>query len=110
MKNISFAILIFTALCAAECRADLGSLIDLARGQSAMQEGYKKDTRRFERVKSAVEAGTIRKGRPKDEIEDVYGRPVVVLEARQGEREKWIYKPASSSFFKGRQNGQPASG
>lgn len=78
----------------------LGSLIEIARGQADIAQTYKSETRAFEGVKRAVESGSIIKGQSKKTVSQ-YGSPVVVIEKFEGKWEKWVYKPATSTFFKG---------
>lgn len=79
----------------------LGELMDIARAQKDAQKAYVDETKAFERVKSAIDKGAIKKGDPKKSIGDRYGEPVVSIIDANTKREKWIYKPASSSFFAG---------
>lgn len=85
-----------------ECRAEgLDTLIELGKSQAAIQKQYADETRAFENVKKAIESGAITKGQDKAAIKSRYGEPVVVVKDLDGKREDWIYKPESSSFFKG---------
>lgn len=92
------ALLMTAGLCYA---ANLGELMKIARSQAAMQQVYRDETRSFDKVKKAIDNGSIEKGQTKDEIKDRYGEPVVSIFDYDTNREKWIYKPAKSSFFKG---------
>lgn len=100
---------IFAAACLAlftltfDCRADgLDTLIEVARSQGAIAQEYAEETKAFDRVKKAIDCGDIKKGQTEKDLREDYGEPVVVLpEDRYEKREIWIYKPASSSFFKG---------
>ncbi|MDD5681136.1 MAG: hypothetical protein PHI59_07835, partial [Candidatus Omnitrophica bacterium] len=90
-------ILLFSAFnCCAE---GLGTLIELGRSQAEMQKQYAQETKAFEAVKRAIEAGAIKKGMDKASIIAKYGEPVVVVDDLDGKRKDWIYKPAESSFF-----------
>lgn len=89
-------------LCAFDCCAEgLGTLMELGRSQAEMQKQYAHETRAFEVVKKAIEAGAIKKGMDKASILAKYGEPVVIVDDLDGKRVDWIYKPAESSFFKG---------
>jgi len=93
------AVMIITA---SACYAEgLDSLVEVARSQGKIQEEYSKETRVFESVKKAIDKGVIKKGQPKDEIAKKYGQPVVVVPEYGIDREKWVYKPSSSTFFDG---------
>ena len=75
--------------------------MDIARAQKDAQATYTQETKAFERVKEAIDKGAIKKGQSKKEIESRYGDPVVSIPEYGTGREKWIYKPAKSSFFSG---------
>ncbi len=102
MKRSSVFICIILLSSAFNCRAEgLGTLIELGRSQAEMQKQYAQETRAFEAVKKAIEAGAIKKGMDKASLLAKYGEPVVMVDDPDGKREDWIYKPAESSFFKG---------
>ena len=75
--------------------------MSISRAQADAQRTYADETKAFERVKAAVDNGGIKKGQTKKEIGDRYGEPVVNTVESETGREKWIYKPAKSSFFEG---------
>lgn len=79
----------------------LDTLIEVARSQGDIQKEYSEETRNFERVKDKIENGAIKKGQSKDEVMRRSGEPVVILHDSVTDREKWVYKPAKSDFFKG---------
>ena len=81
--------------------AGLGELMDISRAQKDAQAAYAQETRSFERVKEDIDKGAIKKGQSKKEIGKRYGDPVVSIPEYGTGREKWIYKPAKSSFFAG---------
>lgn len=83
------------------CEAGLGELRAIAAAQTDAQNTYKEETRAFERVKAAIGRGDIKKGMEKKEFKNRYGEPVVNTVDSETGREKWIYKPAKSSFFEG---------
>lgn len=60
------------------------------------------ETRSFDKVSSAVKAGVIRKGAAKESIRSAYGEPVIINNDSATGRERWAYKPATSTFFKGK--------
>jgi len=83
------------------CAEGLGTLIELGRSQADMQKQYARETKAFEVVKRAIEAGAVKKGMDKASVLVKYGEPVVMVDDPDGKREDWIYKSAESSFFKG---------
>ena len=83
------------------CAEGLGTLIELGKSQAEMQKQYARETKAFEAVKRAIEAGMVKKGMNKAMVLAKYGEPVVMVDDLDGKREDWIYKPAESSFFKG---------
>jgi hypothetical protein len=93
---------IFLSLAVSCARAEgLGALIEVGKAQAEIQRAYDEETKAFERVRDAIERGAIKKGDDKKDILREYGEPVVILKDNKNNREKWVYKPASSSFFKG---------
>ncbi len=102
MKKISLGVcFIFFAsisLCSAE---GLDVLIEVAKSQAQIKKQYEEETKNFERVKKGVESSAIKKGQVKSDIQAKYGEPVVSIKDPDGKREDCIYKPETSSFFKG---------
>ena len=101
MKKILLAVFIVSLISSSAYCAGLGELMDIARAQKDAQATYTEETRAFERVKEAIDKGAIKKGQSKEEIKNRYGDPVVSIPEYGTGREKWIYKPAKSSFFAG---------
>lgn len=79
----------------------LDTLIEVARSQGEIQKQFADETRTFEKVKKAIEAGAITKGQTRSAIQEKYGEPVVAVKDIDGKREDCVYKPATSSFFNG---------
>lgn len=79
----------------------LDTLIDVGRSQGEIARAYSEETRAYEGVKRAAESGHIIKGISKKSIIDKYGEPVVAVREYGTDREKCIYKPASSDFGSG---------
>jgi hypothetical protein len=79
----------------------LNTLIEISKDQADIQKEYSEETRNYENVKRCVDSGSLVKGQDKKTIGDKFGLPVVVVGEYGTNREKWIYKPASSSFFSG---------
>ncbi|MCX5686553.1 MAG: hypothetical protein NTW09_03735 [Candidatus Omnitrophica bacterium] len=98
-----FILAIFLCASAASfCFAEgLSTLISVARSQGEIQKEYSEETRNFERAKENIDDGTIKKGQSKDEVRRRSGEPVIILQDSFTDREKWVYKPARSDFFKG---------
>lgn len=85
-------------LCYAE---GLDTLIQVAKSQGEIKKQYEEETRNFNRVKKGIESGAIKKGQAKRDVLSAYGEPVVSIKNADGKREDCIYKPETSSFFKG---------
>lgn len=103
-----YMIRVFILLClifllsAPICRAEgLDVLIEVAKSQAEIKKQYEEETRNFERVKKGIESGAIKNGQTKSDLQAKYGKPVVSIKDPDGKREDWIYKPETSSFFKG---------
>ena len=73
-------------------------MIKAGRSQEKMQKILKEETKIFEKVKKAVEAGKIKKGQSRDLILKKYGEPVVII-SKKNNIEKWVYKPGYASHF-----------
>ena len=102
MKKILVISCLMLSTVVYDCWAEgLGTLIELGRSQADIQRQYAEETRTFERVKKAIESGAITKGQTKESIKSKYGEPVVAVKDLDGKRDDWVYKPESSSFFKG---------
>ncbi len=83
------------------CAEGLDALIEVGRSQGEIAKAYSEETKTYEGVKRGIESGGIAKGAVKKSIMDKYGEPVVTVGDYGTDREKWIYKPASSDFGKG---------
>ena len=79
----------------------LDSLVEVGRSMADISAAMDKETKAFNAVKAAVDNGDIKKGLSKAEIRSRYGEPVIANDDSATNREKWAYKPADSSFFKG---------
>ena len=90
--------LAFVPICGAE---GLGTLIEVAKSQADIKGQYDEETRNFNKVKNGIESGAIKKGQSRSDIRSKYGEPVVSVKDPDGKREDCIYKPDTSSFFKG---------
>jgi len=100
-RIVVFSSIILLAL-VFDCRAEgLDVLMEVGRSQAEMQKQYARETKAFEAVKRAIEAGMIKNGMDKASVIAKYGEPVVKVDDPDGKRKDWIYKPAESSFFKG---------
>lgn len=78
----------------------LSTLSKIAKSQEDMAETVNKETTAFRAVKNALETGKLKKGQSQGLISAQYGDPVITL-TEEGNIEKWIYKPANSSYFSG---------
>lgn len=102
MKKISIVICVILLVSVSVCGAEgLGTLIEVANSQAQIKKQYDEETRNFEKVKKAIESGAIRKGQTRSDISAIYGKGVVSIKNFDGKREDCIYKPGTSSFFKG---------
>ncbi len=97
-KTILVIVMLFAASCV--FAEGLDTLIEVGESQKAIAKEQEQETKSFEAVKRAIESGKIKEGQPKGSIRDGYGEPVIVTR-EAGNREKWVYMPAASTFFKG---------
>jgi len=95
---IILTVLISVSICSAE---GLSSLMEIAKSQKDIQKKYDEETKAFNRIRKAIEAGAIQKGQSKIEISNRYGEPIVIIPEAGTRREKWVYKPVESTYFKG---------
>jgi len=95
-------VMVLTAAFSLSANADgIATLKDVGRSMADINREMERETKAFGRVKSAVDRGDIMKGTPKADIMRRYGEPVIANDDSATGREKWVYKPASSTFFKG---------
>ena len=100
--KITALILIFVFMSAGYVRAEgLDALIEVGKSQAEIAKAYSEETKAYESVKRAIGGGAIVKGANKKSVFDKCGEPVVMVGDYGTDREKWIYKPATSDFSKG---------
>ena len=102
--KIIFGIIIFLfAVNSSSYGEGVSALKELDKSQAEIRKDLAQETEVFNSLEKAITGGTVKKGASKKEIVKKVGEPVVVIEDSEGYmgREKWVYKPASSSFFKG---------
>lgn len=100
-KILAIACLVFCAF-ASHCRAEgLNALIEVSKSMGEANKELAAETASYKLVKSAVDSGVIAKGQSRGSIRSKYGEPVVINEDFITKRERWVYKSADSSFFKG---------
>ena len=96
MKILSIIFIIL--MLASPVYADgLRSLISVGSGMDNAGKALAKETKIFNRVKLAIESGSIQKGQKKSFVSRSFGDPVVKI--TEDAKEKWMYKPAYSSHF-----------
>jgi hypothetical protein len=100
-KTVLSTLILFYLLVPHSYASGLGELKKIAAAQADAQKAYKEETKAFERVKSAIDKGVVKKGITKKDFKKLYGEPVVNTVDFDTGREKWIYKPAASTFFSG---------
>jgi len=79
----------------------LDALIEAGKSMADINVAMEEETRAFNAVKAAIDRGAIKKGLSKASIRAQYGEPVIINDDSATKREKWAYKPATSSFLKG---------
>ncbi|MBP7055736.1 MAG: hypothetical protein KBB52_02650 [Candidatus Omnitrophica bacterium] len=77
------------------------TLIAAGKNMGDIQKALNEENDRYERVKAGIESGRLKKGSGKDDIISEYGEPVIENMDNIKKREKLVYMPATSSFFKG---------
>ena len=103
MRKTLFVMFVLSLIgaCGVYAGEGLDNLIAIARNQGEIQREFAGRTKNYNAIKAAYDNGAISKGKAKEDIEKRYGGPDVIIDASAGKREKWIYKPASASFFGG---------
>jgi len=102
MRNIALIAVVIVIVSQAQIRAGgLDSLAEVGKSMADIDAAMNEETKAFNRVKAAIDSGAIKKGLSKAEIRSRYGEPVIMNDDSATKREKWVYKPASSSFFEG---------
>lgn len=102
MGKIASAVVILMIMLSAQSRAEgINSLVEVGKSMADINAAQQEETRSFDRVNAAVKSGAIRKGIAKESIRAQYGEPVISNEDAATKREKWVYIPATSSFFEG---------
>jgi len=97
-----FWVFVFIVLsCTISYAEGLNTLIELGKNQVEIMKDYEAQTKIFKKIKGASAAGELKKGLTKDYIKKTYGEAVVNVKDVKSGRDKWVYMPASSSFFKG---------
>ncbi|MCM8760929.1 MAG: hypothetical protein NC938_06635 [Candidatus Omnitrophica bacterium] len=99
-KVVIVAAAIYAA--AFDCHAEgINTLVEVAASMGEAKKVLDKETANFNSVKTAIDSGRLSKGQPKGQIRAQYGEPVVENKDIPSGRERWVYKSADSSFFKG---------
>lgn len=102
MKDIALIAVVIVIISQAQIRAEgLDSLVVVGKSMADIDAAMNEETKAFNRVKAAIDNGAIKKGLSEAEIRSRYGEPVIMNDDSATKRERWVYKPASSSFFKG---------
>lgn len=104
MRNISCAaavIIIAFSFASSAGAEGIDSLVEVGRSMADIGNAMDQETKIFKAVKAAVDNGDIKKGLSQSEIRSRYGEPVIASDDFATKREKWVYKPADSSFFEG---------
>lgn len=79
----------------------LGTLIEAGGNMAEIAREQDDQTARFEQVRSAIERGAIINGMTRDTVIAQYGEPVIANTDTETGRDKLVYMPATSDFFKG---------
>jgi hypothetical protein len=104
MRNIScaaVAIMIAFSPAFTAGAEGIDSLVEVGKSMADINAAMDRETKAFEIVKAAIDRGDIKKGLSKAEIRKQYGEPVIANDDFATKREKWVYKPAGSTFFEG---------
>lgn len=81
--------------------ADIKQLMEIGASQSKIAKSMQQETKNYNAVKNAINAGVIKDGMASDLIRKKYGVPIIDIYDKKQNLKKWLYMPASSSHFKG---------
>ena len=80
-------------------KSGLKSLIQFSKDRNAMVKEYNMETKNYDRIREAVDQGYLDKGESASRIKSRYGEPVIILPDTKENITKWVYKPASATYF-----------
>jgi len=113
MAALIFLVIIFlcsVSVCEAKSKTrweksktGVGSLMDLSSDRGHMLREYDKETKRYAKIKKAIERDDLEKGEEARKVTRLYGSPVIVLESQTDDSEKWVYKPGDKTFLEGKE-------
>ncbi len=95
------AVSIIAFWCTSAYSADLKTLMEIGASQADIAKTLQQETKIYNGVKSAMDAGTIKKGMAADTIRKKYGEPIISIHDKKRDADKWLYMPAESTHFKG---------
>ena len=81
--------------------ADLKTLMEIGKSQTAIAKALKKETKNYNKVKKAIIQGELEEGMEARKIRKKYGEPVIDIYDKKKDANKWLYMPATSTHFKG---------
>jgi hypothetical protein len=103
--KISFAIFTFVFMAGCLMRIagaeGIGTLVEAGKNMDSAKRELAAETASFEGLKAAIDNGSARRGISREAISGQFGKPVIMNEDPVTKRERWVYKPAGSSFFEG---------
>ncbi len=80
----------------------LKALIELSKTRGKMVKDLKDESKNYDKVKTAIESDSLKKGETVHDVRRRYGDPVIILsEDEVSGATRWVYKPYQSTYFKG---------
>ncbi len=102
MKKIIILVSSFLFLNAGVLFAEgLSTIKEADKAFSENRKALEAETAIYENVSSALANDSFEKGMTKDAVREAYGEPVIISTDPETGTEKWVYKPGSSTMFKG---------
>jgi hypothetical protein len=77
------------------------ALMGLGKSMGDMSEELKQETKKYRKVKKAIDHETLKVGESSSKVEKTFGEPVIILSNEREKIAKWIYKPGNVTFFEG---------
>lgn len=81
--------------------ADLKTLIELGKSQTAIAKALKEETKNYNKIKKAIIQEELEEGIEAEKIRKKYGEPIIDIFDKKKNAYKWLYMPATSTHFEG---------
>ncbi len=73
----------------------------LSSDRGKMIKEMNDETKRYNKIKKAIESGNISEGDNGSGIKKRYGAPTIILQENDSDAVRWVYKPGTEAYFDG---------